>query len=119
MLAELERPDATTTTLALGEVEPGVFEATETASLSGIHYFRVLASGTSIMGHPFTREQTMTAAVWQGGDNPALTGRRTPEDGLLISAIEKCCRFAKRLIWLGIVLLAILAVVLLIILLRL
>ena len=44
-----------------------------TAYVAGIYNCRFMASGTTLRGKPFTREQTLTAAVWNGGDNP-----RTP-----------------------------------------
>lgn len=67
---ELERPDGTSETFAMDEAAPGVFEAGRTADLAGVYRFRVLARGTSQGGYEFTREQTMTAAVWRGGDSP-------------------------------------------------
>lgn len=72
--AELVRPDGTQTTLALQEVEPGIFEGSTIATLSGVYRFRVLAAGTTFRGAPFTREQLVTASVWRGGDQPAPTG---------------------------------------------
>ena len=68
--AELVRPDGSESVLALEEVEPGIFEATELATMSGIYRFRVLASGYTLRFRPFTREQLLTGAVWAGGDQP-------------------------------------------------
>ncbi len=76
--AELMRPDNSTTALALAEVEPGVFETSLLASASGIYRFRVLASGSTMRGRPFTREQLLTGAVWAGGDRPAPTSTGDP-----------------------------------------
>ena len=76
--AELERPDATTTTLTLSEIEPGVFVANTTASMSGIYRFRVLAYGSTMRNRTFTREQILTGAVWRGGDDPLPTSTHDP-----------------------------------------
>jgi hypothetical protein len=71
--AELQRPDKTRTTLLIAEIEPGVFETSMIASMQGIYLFRVIASGITLRGMKFTREQTLTTAVFQGDDNPLPT----------------------------------------------
>jgi hypothetical protein len=71
--AELQRPDSTQTTMVLAEVEPGVFETTTPATIHGVYRFRMLASGATMRGLPFTREQLLSAAVVVGGDNPFPT----------------------------------------------
>jgi hypothetical protein len=71
--AELQQPDNTRTILLLAEIEPGVFETSLVASLQGIYRFRVMASGVTFRGAVFTREQLLTAAVFQGGDHPLPT----------------------------------------------
>lgn len=76
--AELTRPDNTEATLAMAEVEPGIFEAVTLASLSGIYRFRIVAEGRTLRGRSFSREQTLTGAVWKGGDNPPPTSRDDP-----------------------------------------
>ena len=73
--AELVRPDNTATTLVMSEVESGVFEAKTSADLAGIYRFRVVAEGRTLRGRFFTREQTLTGAVWKGGDNPPPTSK--------------------------------------------
>lgn len=75
---ELVRPDDTQTTLSLVEAEPGVFEVSTVAALSGIYRFRVLAKGRTMRGRPFTREQLLTGAVWRGGDQPPPTSDTDP-----------------------------------------
>jgi len=40
----------------------------------GVHKLRVRARGRTRKGMPFTREQTLTAVVWRGGDRDAETG---------------------------------------------
>jgi hypothetical protein len=59
--------------LKLVEVDPGVFEVSTVASISGIYHFRVLAKGKTLRGVPFTREQLLTGAVWRGGNQPPPT----------------------------------------------
>jgi hypothetical protein len=76
--AELTRPDNTGATLAMAEVEPGVFEATTPALLAGVYRFRIVGEGRTLRGRPFTREQTLTAAVWKGGDNPPPSSKDDP-----------------------------------------
>jgi hypothetical protein len=76
--AEVERPDHTGTVLNLAEVEPGVFEATFQATMSGVYPIRVLAQGATMRAKPFTREQLLTAAVWKGGDAPPPSGGTHP-----------------------------------------
>jgi hypothetical protein len=72
--AELVRPDNTQAYLTLHETEPGVFEASTIAAISGVYRFRVLASGVTFRNVPFTREQLLTASVWSGGDRPPPSG---------------------------------------------
>lgn len=76
--AELTRPDNTDAILAMPEVEPGVFQTTTHAGMAGVYRFRVLAEGRTLRGRPFTREQTLTGAVWKGGDNPPPSSRDDP-----------------------------------------
>jgi hypothetical protein len=78
VMAELGRPDGTSTTAALAELEPGVFESSFTAAVMGIYPVRFRAYGTTLRGHAFTREQLRTAAVWRGGDAPPPTGQAEP-----------------------------------------
>jgi Common central domain of tyrosinase/von Willebrand factor type A domain len=67
---ELTRPDGTTVVVAMAETGPGVFEGTAAATFSGIYRIRVMSTGATLRGTPFTREQSATAAVWKGGDAP-------------------------------------------------
>ncbi len=87
VVAELTRPDNTSTTLNLAGVDKGIYEATLSASLSGIYRFRVRARGASLRGFPFTREQEVTGAVWKGGDNPPPSGKDDPR-----GQRERLCR---------------------------
>jgi hypothetical protein len=74
-LAELTRPDNTTTNLTMAEIEPGIFQVTMQATMAGIYRFRIVCKGISLRGHPFTREQTLTGAVWHGGNNVPPSSR--------------------------------------------
>lgn len=76
--AELVRPDGTGVTLLMPEIEPGVFETSTPATFAGIYRFRIVAEGTTLRGRLFSREQTLTGAVWKGGDNPPPTVRDDP-----------------------------------------
>ncbi len=67
---EIKRPDNTTFTLSLNEIEPGVFENSFKANISGIYVCRFLAKGVTLRGTPFTREQTLNGTVFPGGDKP-------------------------------------------------
>jgi len=113
--AELRRPDATTTTLSLMEVEPGVFETSIVAMMAGVYRFRALASGVTMRGLSFTREQTLTGAVFPGGDQPSPTGTGTGDggDGGGVLDGKNCCRTLTRLLWILAVLLFIIILVLL------
>jgi hypothetical protein len=70
--AELVRPDGQESLINLIPVagEPGAFQATRTATQSGVYRFRVLARGRTGRDQRFTREAIRTAAVWHGGDRP-------------------------------------------------
>jgi IgA peptidase M64/VWA domain-containing protein len=88
--SDLLRPDGTTAVLSLAEVEPGVFEAATDALLSGIYRFDVAGSGSTLRGRPFTRRQTVTGAVWRGGDGDPPSSVDDPgvRDGRLCDLLE-------------------------------
>ena len=73
--ARVERPDNTKTIMKLDEKEPGVFEASLNAVVPGIYKFFVNATGKTLKGATFTREQYLTGAVWKGGDSPLPSGK--------------------------------------------
>jgi hypothetical protein len=91
VLAHVDRPDGSKIALSLAEIEPGVFEATTRANLAGIYPIRVVASGYSLRGLPFTREHLLTAAVLRGGDQPV-----TPGD--LDGGHERLCKLVECLL---------------------
>jgi hypothetical protein len=66
--ALVTKPDLNTSTIALKETEPGFFETEYKAAAIGNYSFRLIAKGNTIKGRPFTREKTVTAGVFIGGD---------------------------------------------------
>lgn len=66
--AYVTKPDVSTTTLTLKETGPGFFETEFKTTTSGNYSFRLIAKGSTIKGRPFTREKTVTAGVFIGGD---------------------------------------------------
>ena len=94
VIAELERPDGSRATVSLLETEPGVFEAATRAMVAGLYRIRVVASGYSLRGLPFTREHDLTGAVFQGGDHPITPGDLDGEEERLCKLIE--CLLTER-----------------------
>lgn len=72
--AETTRPDGSSFTLALDETDPGRFTGGFIAGLSGLYTIRTRVRGADFHGTAFQREQTLTAAVYPGGDNPPKSG---------------------------------------------
>ncbi|MCA1596254.1 MAG: hypothetical protein LC772_07500, partial [Chloroflexi bacterium] len=68
--AELELPDDSRMTLALTEAAPGRFQVSMIATISGVYRIRVVATGITLRGTPFTREHLLSATAILGGDNP-------------------------------------------------
>lgn len=68
--AELYRPDGSTATVSLDATAPGEFAGSFGTTTPGVYRVRVRARGRTRTGRPFTRERTLSAAVWHGGDNP-------------------------------------------------
>jgi hypothetical protein len=93
VLAEIERPDGSSFTLALPEVGDGRFQASTAAALAGVYRIRVMAAGVTMRGMPFTREQLLSAAAVLGGDNPPpQTGPGTKDHD------EELCRLIECLL---------------------
>lgn len=103
--AEIIRPDSSMAQVVLREVAEGQFSASYVTSLPGVYRFRVRASGRSRAGHPFQREQTLTAAVWHGGNyvadpnnaggGPEVRGQRE-RDEKFCKLLE--CLFGERML---------------------
>jgi len=104
VLAQVERPDHTMTTLALAEAEPGVYRSSMLASMAGTYRFKVIATGVNYKGKPFTREQLLTGAVFAGGDTPVVTG------GDPKGSADECCKKITRFGWIAIVLLVLILI---------
>jgi hypothetical protein len=67
---EVRTPDGSGLTIPLTGDTDGKFVARFATTLSGVYSFRVRARGTTMRDEAFTREKTLTAAVWRGGDRP-------------------------------------------------
>lgn len=93
--AEFQRPDGTSGVLMMPEEQPdsGIYTANLNAPLSGVYPFRVRATGKTLRGRDFTREQLVTGAVWKGGDNPPPTGQDDPS-----GEKERLCRLLSCLL---------------------
>ncbi len=72
--ADITRPDGSIFALQMPEGDAGRFEGSFQASLCGLYIMRVRAVGTTIYGSAFQREQTLSAAVYPGGDRVADAG---------------------------------------------
>ncbi|HVF15645.1 MAG TPA: vWA domain-containing protein, partial [Steroidobacteraceae bacterium] len=71
--AEVTRPDGSQSSLPF-TARLDHFTAEMQTTLPGVYRFRVRARGMTQRAEPFTREQTLTAAVWRGGDRPGGSG---------------------------------------------
>jgi hypothetical protein len=91
--AEVELPDQSNVTLTLTEVGPGRFQTDTTATIAGVYRIRVVASGVTMRGIPFTREQLLSATAILGGDNPMPTSGPSPKAG-----DEELCRLIECLL---------------------
>jgi hypothetical protein len=66
--AEITAPSGALSTLTMQEAGEGQFAGEFTTTTPGVYRIRVRALGTTVTGEPFTREKTLTGAVWRGGD---------------------------------------------------
>lgn len=72
--AEILAPDGATFTVSLPEGAAGQFAGSFPATLPGVYAVRVRATGLTFREQPFTREQTLTAVAYYGGDrDPSQT----------------------------------------------
>lgn len=88
--AMLERPDNSQATIGLSEVEPGLFEASTRANIQGVYRFHLIASGVTMRGLPFTREQQLSGAVVLGGNNPPPTSGPSTHDHEQLCQLLEC-----------------------------
>jgi L-Lysine epsilon oxidase N-terminal/L-lysine epsilon oxidase C-terminal domain/von Willebrand factor type A domain len=89
-----------TSRVELEDTDPGLFGGSFVASASGVYRCRVRASGRTRAGYPFLREQTVTAAVWRGGDRDADPDRvgGGPVVRWLKERDERLCRLLRCLL---------------------
>ena len=72
--ADVRDPGGGTAAVPMPEVADGKFAAPLAMPGPGVYRARVRASGTTMSGEPFTRERTLTPAVWRGGDHATDPG---------------------------------------------
>jgi Lysyl oxidase/von Willebrand factor type A domain len=70
--AEIKYPDNTVNTVALTKAAAGIFECSFKAGMQGVYKIHLVAQGRTLRGRLFTREQLLTASVYQGGDTPVV-----------------------------------------------
>jgi hypothetical protein len=108
---EVTRPDSSLVTIGLPEIEPGIFEQSFVANIHGTYQCRFLANGATIRGNEFTREQTLNAAVFQGGDRPTPEPIDPGKDGTIGGLFKKCCQKVTRIL-IGILILVLIFIML-------
>lgn len=114
---KVKRPDNTTTDILLDEEPEGNFNKSFIASMSGIYTCRFMAAGSTMRGKAFTREQTLTAAVWNGGNNPVVPpgnlneGGKPGRNGYGEDAGD-CCRMKIRLMYVVLIMMLLIAIIL-------
>jgi L-lysine epsilon oxidase-like protein len=113
VFAEITRPDKIVQTTVLAETGDGQFSGIFQTTFHGVYQLRIRATGYTQSGQPFTRERTLTAAVWRGGDSPSdpSGGGKTGISQTILCDLLKCLlknngvftsEFEKRLKDLGI-----------------
>jgi hypothetical protein len=93
----VEAPDGTSSTLVLVETEPGTLEGSTVAAASGVYRFHARASGGTMRGRPFTREQLLSAIVVEGGDNPPPRSQPGGDDAAALCELLSCLLGNQRL----------------------
>ncbi|MEV4415961.1 LodA/GoxA family CTQ-dependent oxidase [Catellatospora sp. NPDC049609] len=79
--AEITPPVGAGWSVELADTGQGAFAARFATGLPGVYRVRVRARGRTRSGRPFTRERTLTPAVWHGADRPGVLGGRASEQG--------------------------------------
>jgi len=72
--AEIAAPGNQSMQINFTEHEPGMYRGSFIAAHPGLYRSRVRAAGNSLRGLPFRREQTLTNAVWVGGNSQSGPG---------------------------------------------
>jgi Mg-chelatase subunit ChlD len=100
--AQVTRPDASSFNLELPEGEAGRFEGSFVASQSGLYTMRVRAVGSTFKGDAFEREQTLSAAVYPGGNRVEPPGGGSRQWCEILQCLLSDPTLAKQLERLGI-----------------
>jgi hypothetical protein len=96
--AYVELPDGSQVMLPLPETDPGRFQAGMTAIIAGVYRIRVVASGVTMRGIPFSREQLLSATAILGGDGPSpTTGPSSREHDAQLCRLIECLLGPKSL----------------------
>lgn len=77
-------------TVGLVEREPGRYVAEVPTNAPGVHRVLVTASGHTLRGEPFTREQLRTLAVWSAGDERPPSSQDPGADRARLCELLKC-----------------------------
>jgi hypothetical protein len=67
--AEVKHPDGTQSKVLFAAADEGRFQGKLKASQAGVHRFRIRANGKTRRGQAYTRERTLTAQIWHGGNS--------------------------------------------------
>jgi hypothetical protein len=68
--AEVVQPDGSRATLPFSRTSAGDYRADWPTTRPGVYRFRIRAEGRTKGNARFTRDKTLTAGVWAGGDQP-------------------------------------------------
>lgn len=69
--ADVTAPNGSESSVVFTETSIAAFASSFEATAAGVYRFRVRARGSTRKGMLFTREHTVTVAVWRGGDRDA------------------------------------------------
>jgi hypothetical protein len=87
--ARVTRPNGGTATIRLTESEDGIYGGAIDTPLGGVYRVLVRATGSTLRGEPFTREELRTLGVWARGDAPPEQPASTP-GGLDLCGLLAC-----------------------------
>lgn len=100
VVATVQRPDNSSSSLPMSEIESGVHELSIDATETGIYRILVRAEGVTLRENAFTREKLVTGFTWRGGkqttprtrmgsDNICNMIRCLLQDSSIIRRLEK------------------------------
>jgi hypothetical protein len=97
---ELTRPGGSQVSLEFRSEGAGEYSAEFVAANAGVHKLRVRGRGRTRKGMPFTREHTLTAVAWRGGDRGGQTGDNGGDSvvDLLNERDDRWCRLLECLL---------------------